>query len=180
MRYSGFIVYVLNTMNSKWLLLLTALLLLSFCFNSAGDNKDIGDQAIVSGDTEQPVLLVSSQAAVPSDSIASNNQIITLKDPTFKELRDFILRDTTSRNKYVLNVYECRHFASEVDNNAQAAGWRCGFALICYARGQHAVVAFNTTDRGLIFIEPQTDAVINVKVGGTYEGKEIIEILIAW
>lgn len=180
MLYSGFIVYVLNIMNSKWLLLLVAMLLLSFCFNSADGLKDIGDQATVSSDTGQQVLLVSSQGSIPSESIASNSQIFTLKNPTFAEMRAFLLKDTTSRKSFILNKYECRHFATEVDNNAQAAGWQCGFALLCYARGQHAVVAFNTTDRGLIFIEPQTDAVINVKVGGTYQGNQIMEILISW
>ena len=95
-------------------------------------------------------------------------------------MRDFIIKDTTSRNTFVLYTYECRHFATEVNNNARAAGWQCGFALLCYARGQHAVVAFNTVDRGLIFIEPQTDAAIDVEVGGKYQGMEIKEILIAW
>jgi hypothetical protein len=56
----------------------------------------------------------------------------------------------------------------------------CGFVLLCFDQGQHAVVAFNTTDRGLIYIEPQTDAAIEPKVGEKYEGKEIKEILIAW
>jgi hypothetical protein len=61
-----------------------------------------------------------------------------------------------------------------------AEGLVCGFVLLCFDQGQHAVVAFNTTDRGLIYIEPQTDAAIEPKVGGKYEGKEIKEILIAW
>ena len=67
-----------------------------------------------------------------------------------------------------------------MDNNAKVAGWECGFALLCYPQGQHAVVAFNTTDRGLIFIKPQTDAAIDIKVGGYYQNQEIKEILIAW
>jgi hypothetical protein len=67
-----------------------------------------------------------------------------------------------------------------VNNNAEAEGLRCAFVLLCYDVGQHAVVAFQTTDRGLVYIEPQTDAVIHPEVGDTYEGKEIKEILIAW
>ena len=110
----------------------------------------------------------------------SSSQDITLKNPTFQELRDFILRDPTSRNEFVLNQYECRHFATEVNNNAEAEGLRCAFVLLCFDRGQHAVVAFDTTDRGLVYIEPQTDAAIHPEVDGKYQGKEIKEILIAW
>ncbi len=79
-----------------------------------------------------------------------------------------------------MNNYECRHFATEVDNNAEAAGLRCGFVLLCYENYQHAVVAFETTDRGMVYIEPQTDVAIEVEVGGMYQGEEIEEILIAW
>jgi hypothetical protein len=121
--------------------------------------------------------------SIPNDDYildSSTNNTVILKNPTFQEMRDFLLNDTTSRKTFVLYTYECRHFATEVNNNAKAAGWQCGFALLCYARGQHAVVVFNTTDRGLIFIEPQTDAAIDVTVGGTYQQQEIKEILIAW
>jgi len=115
-----------------------------------------------------------------SENVNSSSHEIVLKNPTFEELRDFILRDPTSRNKFVLNQYECRHFATEVCNNAEATGLRCAFVLLCYDRGQHAVVAFDTTDRGLVYIEPQTDAAIHPEVGGEYQGEEIKEVLIAW
>jgi len=117
------------------------------------------------------------ETAVPGESVSSE---IMLKNPTFQELKDFILRDLTSRNEFILYKYECRHFATEVDNNADAAGIRCAFVLLCFDRGQHAVVAFDTTDRGLVYIEPQTDARIHPEVGGKNQGKEIKEILIAW
>jgi len=128
--------------------------------------------------TELAVPIWSENAT--AESVVSGNQTITLKNPTFQELRDFILRDPTSRNEFVLNEYECRHFATEVNNNAEAEGIRSAFVLLGYNQGQHAVVAFNTTDRGLVYIEPQTDARIHPEVGGKYQGKEIKEILIAW
>ncbi|NLE08889.1 MAG: hypothetical protein GX631_06510 [Dehalococcoidales bacterium] len=103
-----------------------------------------------------------------------------LRNPSFQELKEFILGDTTSRKEFVKSVYECRHFATEVNNNAEVRGIRCAIALICFEEGQHAVVAFETSDRGLVYIEPQTNAVIRPKVGGTYQGDDIKEILIAW
>ena len=120
------------------------------------------------------------ESAVSSESVGSNSQDIALKNPTFQELRDFILRDPTSRNEFILNQYECRHFATDVNNNAEAEGLRCAFILLCFDRGQHSVIAFDTVDRGLVYIEPQTDAAIHPEVGGKYQGKEIKEILIAW
>ena len=120
------------------------------------------------------------ESFVSSESEGASSQAIVLKNPTFRELRDFILRDPTSRNEFVLNKYECRHFATEVCNNAEAEGLRCAFVLLGFERGQHAVVAFDTTDRGLVYIETQTDARIHPEVGGKYQGKEIKEILIAW
>jgi len=120
------------------------------------------------------------EAAAPGDSVGLSSQTIELKNPTFQEVKDFILEDTTSRNKFVLNQYECRHFATEVNNNAEAEGLRCAFVLLCFEKGQHGVVAFDTTDRGLVYIEPQTDAVIHPELGGKYQGKEMKEILTAW
>jgi len=110
----------------------------------------------------------------------SNIQNEVLRNSTFAEVRDFILEDKTSQNQFIPYVYECRHFATDVNNNAEAAGIRCAFVLLCYPVGQHAVVAFETIDRGLIYIEPQTDAAIQPEVGGRYQNQEIVEILICW
>ncbi len=52
--------------------------------------------------------------------------------------------------------------------------------MICYDQGQYAAVAFNIADRGLIYIEPQTNASIDLKVEGMNQGLEIKQILMAW
>ena len=167
-------------MKRKLLFLLVAILLLSSCSTYADSNGAARDQEIRSEVAEPSALPTSSTNATSVETAASIGQAIELKNPTFQDLRDFILKDPTSRKQFVLNQYECCHFATEVDNNAEAAGLRCGFVLLCYDQGQHAVIAFDTTDCGLIFIEPQTDAAIDVSVGGQYQGQEIKEILIAW
>jgi hypothetical protein len=165
-------------MRNKFIFPLAILLLLSW-LACAYDN-DTADQEIVSMVTKPPAVPTWSVYETSAPASSDTSQAITLKTPTFQELRDFILRDPTNRNKFVPNQYECRNFATEVNNNAEAEGLRCAFVLLCYDVGQHAVVAFQTTDRGLVYIEPQTDAVIHPEVGDTYEGKEIKEILIAW
>lgn len=164
-------------MRKQFIFPLLAVLLLSWP-GWAHDNGRAPPETIR---TEVSHPSVARYSSAKSTVIAgSGSQTIVLKNPTFQELRDFILRDPTSRNKFVLNRYECRHFATEVDNNAETEGLRCAFVLLCFERGQHAVVAFDTTDKGLVYIEPQTDARIHPEVGDKYGRKEIKEILIAW
>lgn len=152
-------------------LALLAILLGSLEYGYGIDHAYVGTQA-------EAKYEGSYQEATGEDSSAS--QEVVFKNPTFKEVRDFILKDPTNRNEFVLNQYECRHFATEVNNNAEAEGIRTAFVLLGYNQGQHAVVAFDTVDKGLVYIEPQTDAAIHPEVGASYQGKEIKEILIAW
>ena len=167
-------------MKKKLFFPFVAILLLSPCFTYADSDDSTRYQTIRTDVTELSVLPTWTENASSAESVVSANKTMVVKNPTFQELRDFILRDPTSRNQFVLNQYECRHFATEVDNNAESEGLRCGFVLLCFDQGQHAVVVFDTTDRGLIYIEPQTDAAIDPEVGGKYQEKKIKEILIAW
>lgn len=164
-------------MRKKLILPLLALLLLTGITCGYDDITTLPDTVRI--EVMEP-LAVPTWESVISNSVGSTSQAIALKNPTFQELRDFILKDLTSRNEFTLNQYECRHFATEVNNNAEAQGLRCAFVLLCFDRGQHAVIAFDTVDRGLVYIEPQTDAAIHPEVGTKYQGEEIKEILIAW
>ncbi len=167
-------------MRNKLIFPLLAILLLLW-LACVSDNDTAWQETVRIEVTEPlPTWSACTESAVSSDSVDSGNQTITFKNPTFQELRDFILKDPTSRNEFVLNQYECRHFATDINNNAEANGLRCAFVLLCYDRGQHAIVAFDTTDRGLVYVEPQTDARIHPEVGGKYQGEEIKEILTAW
>jgi hypothetical protein len=159
--------------------LLLLLLFLLFSIFVAGDDET-GVRTVRAEVTEPSGALTISENASPGGFSSYGDQIIILKNPTFEEVREFILKDTTDRNKFVSGKYECRHFAADVVNNAEAAGLRAGFALLGYEDSQHAVVAFETIDRGPVFVEPQTDAVIDVSVGSQYQRREIKEIIIAW
>lgn len=157
---------------------LSTLILLAICFTTIGCSNTAGDRANL-GNIGNPVAQKIDGSNSSLNTIATD-QTITLRNPTYEEMKDFLAKDPTSEKPYVAGVFECRHFATEVDNNAEAAGWECAFVLVCYAQGQHAVVAFNTVDKGLVFVEPQTDDVIDIYVGGTYQNQVIVEILLAW
>jgi hypothetical protein len=91
-----------------------------------------------------------------------------LKDPTYREMNAFLDSDPTDGNDYYTDTYNCVNFAQDVCDNAFEAGYRCGFVYVEFTDSAHAVACFNTTDRGLIFIEPQTDKQVTLNVGEPY------------
>ena len=76
----------------------------------------------------------------------------------------------TNTKKYVVNEFECRHFARLVNNNAESQGIRCGYVTLDFdSLADHAIIAFNTTDKGIVYFEPQTDEEVeNLEVGNDY------------
>jgi hypothetical protein len=103
-----------------------------------------------------------------------------IKDPTYQQMLTFIQNDKTDEKEYVEGSYVCHDFTSDVKRNAFNAGYRCFFVSIEMGDFMptsvgHALVAFNTTDRGIVYIEPQTDIIMHVKVGQPYWDRTIYE-----
>jgi len=90
-----------------------------------------------------------------------------IRDPTYQEMLNFIALDSTDENEYSEN-YTCFHFTADVKNHAFQAGYKCGFVYIEFPDSAHAIVCFNTTDQGLIFIEPQSDEIVTLTIGQPY------------
>uniref|UniRef100_A0A6M3X5Y8 Uncharacterized protein n=1 Tax=viral metagenome TaxID=1070528 RepID=A0A6M3X5Y8_9ZZZZ len=97
----------------------------------------------------------------------------TLRDPTYREARTFISTDGTDRHKYIDDVYDCKHYSRDFIINAMKQGYHCFYVIIGFSDGAHALVAFNTTDRGMVYIEPQSDRFMKVKVGMVYWNRDI-------
>lgn len=97
-------------------------------------------------------------------------------DPTYEEALDFIRSDRTDKNRYVEGEYVCWNFVADFKNNAFEAGYRCGFVYIEFRDGGHGIVCFNTTDRGLIFVEPQDDDLVALTVGEHYWDRSKYEV----
>ncbi len=93
----------------------------------------------------------------------------TYINPTYAEMWRFLLEDKTDKNPYIPGAYTCLEFSRDVNNNAEEQGIRCALVLIFFRDGKgHAIVAFETTDKGLIFIEPQRDQEVKVAIGIDY------------
>jgi hypothetical protein len=104
-----------------------------------------------------------------SGVIAGAGSGYNLRDPTYDEVRQFLAQDRTDANKYVEGEYVCSDFAADVNTSAEAQGLRCALVEIKYPEGSgHAVVAFQTVDRGLVFIEPQYDEEVTIELGRSY------------
>lgn len=81
-----------------------------------------------------------------------------LKDPTYEEMNDFLSQDQTEQRKHSRPHYVCIHFARDLDLHAAKEGIRCAVVVVNFTRETgHVLNAFQTVDRGLIFIEPQED-----------------------
>lgn len=118
---------------------------------------------------------------------------VELINPTFRELKEFLARDKTNLSPFVAGEYVCFHYAADLNNNAEANGIRAAYVRINTQNWAHAVVAFETTDRGLIFIEPQSDREVKLIKGKPYPWQQtgafrstsaindpIVEIQIIW
>jgi len=102
-----------------------------------------------------------------------------LRDPTYDEAIAFINSDKTDENDYTQD-YVCYDFTADFDSNAFQVGYRCGFVYIEFTDSAHSIACFNTTDSGLIYIEPQSDEIVDIAVGQIYLGDIIVKMGIIW
>jgi prefoldin subunit 5 len=91
-----------------------------------------------------------------------------LQDPTYSEALSFIRSDKTNIKPYDDDTFNCAHYAQEVNNNAEEQNMRCAYVLVNLSEGAHALVGFNTTDKGIIYFEPQNDYKVNLETGKDY------------
>lgn len=89
----------------------------------------------------------------------TDNQIILDRNdkatnPTWQQVKDFITQDNTDHIPYTFD-FVCGDFAERVYDNAEARGIRTAFVTIHFADNSspHAINVFQTTDRGLVYID---------------------------
>ena len=100
-------------------------------------------------------------------------------DPTYDEAIAFIEADQVDENPYTPE-YVCYDFTADLISNAAQEGYKCGFVYIEFNSSAHAIACFNTTDAGLIFVEPQNDQIVDVAVGQFYLSHMITKMGIIW
>ncbi len=113
---------------------------------------------------------------------------VELYNPTSGELKEFLADDKTDSSPYIKGEYIHYDFSAELNNNAEASSIRAAYVLIRSEDWEHAIVAFETVDRGLVFIEPQSDREVKLVLGERYpwairtstNDDVVVEIQIIW
>lgn len=101
-----------------------------------------------------------AQGIVPPYTTSLHGQFNLENNPdasniSWSQLKDFLREDRTDNNPYVKDVYMCGEFAEDLHNNAENSGIRVAFVGIQFEDESisHALNAFVTTDRGLVYID---------------------------
>jgi len=113
---------------------------------------------------EERVAQVQAEQA-RKETEAEVARIASLRNPSWDELKAFLLKDDTDKMKYVYPIVVCADFADKLKRNAEEAGWRCAVVSMTVtgyddpfnygisSNTGHACNAFETTDRGLVYID---------------------------
>jgi hypothetical protein len=119
--------------------------------------------------TNDNLANVEAELADTKDRLdAVEADALHLHNPTYEEALDFLERDRTDANEYIEGEYVCSHFAADVNNNAEKQGIRCALVDVRFPDSGHAIIAFETTDEGLVYFEPLTDDRVRLVIGKRY------------
>ena len=97
-----------------------------------------------------------------------------LMSPTINHVEAFLKKDKTNRNNYTAVEYDCTQFSMDTVRNAMKQGIYACVVSITYEdnetkdRTGHSIIAFNTSDFGVIYFEPQADGIVNLKLGENF------------
>lgn len=132
-----------------------------------------------------PVLYDQYEFAFAEDdciNIGADGHTITLKnnlsakDPTYAQVVSFIYMDTTDQKVYDEATWVCADYAETVHNDAESMGIKCAWVEVNFVDGSadHACNAFQTVDRGMIYIDcTEDDKVVELVQGANYTLKSL-------
>ena len=89
-----------------------------------------------------------------------------LRRVTYAEVVKFLEDDKTNEIPYDAQTFDCKDFASLLKEHANNKGIMCAVASLDYVMDSstpvvgHTINAFNTSDKDIIFVEPQLDVIV--------------------
>jgi hypothetical protein len=145
-----------------------------FLYFKNSDLNDTRNQLLTNQSklSETQVNLLETQNNL--SDIESNISRITsgyryiVSDPTSDQVTAFLASDTTDKHNYNESTYTYCDPAADMILNASEQHIHCGFVEVRVPDYVHACVVFDTTDKGLCFIEPKSDAIVDLQVGNRY------------
>ncbi len=103
--------------------------------------------------------------------------------PTYQQVVSFLSRDHTDIKRFT-ESYICTDFGNKLIANARDEGiFGCSTILYYLDKDtSHMLVAFNTIDRGIIYVEPQNDDIMTKDFGidSVYWNYKVIKITSCW
>lgn len=103
-----------------------------------------------------------------NDSNVVEEEYDTIGQASYSDVNEFVMEDGTYE-KEVTEDYVCEDFSNDLVGNALSAGIPACTVFIGHSKGSHSLVAFNTTDKGVVFLEPQTgEFVVGLEEGEDY------------
>ena len=122
--------------------------------------------------------LSSKKEAIEEEINILSNKIENMyyfTNPTYNETVNFLKNDTTDKNIYNDTYYNCMYFSRDINNNSEQKIWICGYVRIVLKNETtgiltpHSIICYNTTDKDIVFFEPQTDEELSdLKIGMDY------------
>lgn len=128
-------------------------------------------------------LVVRPNAAKPGGISVELVNNPGARDPSFRQLTEFLRTDPTDRRPYKDGLWVCACYAEQLHNRSEKAGIRCAFVTVDLGKvqGLHTLNAFRTLDRGLVFVDctssqrthdgggpDNDDKVVDVRIGREY------------
>lgn len=128
----------------------------------------------------------SYQTAVYNNHIESSSAKVeglkqqgnkTLVKPFLEEVLVFLSSDRTDEHEFQEDSFDCEYFTRMLIKNASRNGLDAYSVIIKWEDMflGHNIVGFDTRDAGMVFVEPQSDEVIDISPGSEYLGKIIQE-----
>ena len=118
-------------------------------------------------DLERAVAESHEQGLKEGHTAALEEYDCLLKRPSYNEAVAFLEKDNSN-----LLMGNCLTLTESVNNNAKEQGiWSQAVFFNYYtgsSYGFHAIVAFDTTDKGLVYFEPQFDDEVQVTLGKSF------------
>jgi len=161
----------------RWLVTAAlALALLAGCVPGAEEGKLYFESGYEAGyadgqkDLEEAVIEAHEQGLKEGHTAALEEYDCLLKRPTYDEAVAFLEKDNSN-----LLMGNCLTLTESVNNNAKEQGiWSQAVFFNYYtgsSYGFHAIVAFDTTDKGLVYFEPMADEEVELIMGEDYSAQ---------
>jgi len=117
--------------------------------------SEVMASALVSAARGTPPPAAPTFAVTASSNIAQG----AYHPVSWAELVAFLASDHTNWNQYIPGKYTCLEFSMDLVANAHKLGIQAWIVTVDFKNGGlgHAFTAFATTDRGVVYIEPQAD-----------------------